>query len=211
MVTSLLPTSAGVMLSLLCATWWCSLKSMNDAITGQSHLRPTLPPSDSGPQTPPLLLLVNLPYVSAIGTAQLLCSHNSMQFLGWDASGELLQQFRNGLQKDLMSFLKTVFVLKYRIKSNKNAPLSSSTQLLHLEWEGQALLSLSVCLSVSLFLPDQTNARVGLVYACDQAPTLRTGVFPAKEPVSGLGWTRVVQANNIVNVANQFIGLPVGP
>lgn len=175
MVTSLLPTSAGVMLSLLCATWWCSLKSMNDAITGQSHLRPTLPPSDSGPQTPPLLLLVNLPYVSAIGTAQLLCSHNIMQFFGWDASGELLQLFRNGLQKDWMSFLKTVFVLKYRIKSNKNAPLSSSTELLHLEWEGQALLSLSVCLSLSLFLP-----LTGLPWSCIQGASSAYKVFVGK-------------------------------
>lgn len=47
---------------------------MNDAITGQSHLRLTLPQTPlSGPQTPSPLLLVNLPYISSIGAAQLLC------------------------------------------------------------------------------------------------------------------------------------------
>lgn len=56
--TSLLPTRTGVMLSLLCATWWCSLKSMKGAMTGQSHLWLTLPQTPrSAPQTPPLLLL----------------------------------------------------------------------------------------------------------------------------------------------------------
>lgn len=45
------------LLSLLCATWWCSLKSMNEDISGavyaeQSHLGLTLPPS-LRPQHPP--------------------------------------------------------------------------------------------------------------------------------------------------------------
>lgn len=45
------------LLSLLCATWWCSLKSMNEDISRavyaeQSHLGLTLPPS-LRPQHPP--------------------------------------------------------------------------------------------------------------------------------------------------------------
>lgn len=66
---------------------------MNDTITGQSYLRLTLPQTPRlSPQTPPLLLLVNLLYVSTIGAAQ--CSvvlHDSMWFLGWDGNGKPLQ------------------------------------------------------------------------------------------------------------------------
>lgn len=36
-------------------------------------------------------------------------------------------------------------------------------------------------------------------------------VFTAKEPLIGLDRTCLVQLNNSVNVANEFIELPVGP
>ncbi len=55
------PAKLEVLLSLLCATWWCSLKSLNEDISGavyaeQSHLRLTLPQTLRSPAPDTLLL-----------------------------------------------------------------------------------------------------------------------------------------------------------
>lgn len=77
-----------VLLSLLCATWWCSLKSMNEDISGavhaeQSHLRLTLlsnspfHPPHSPPPPDTLLSLVLLLFLAVSVSCLIRVRHRS--------------------------------------------------------------------------------------------------------------------------------------